>query len=116
MIHACFMAILLGASIGGTAAPTPSDPGLLITPNEALVDVESLCVVPATQEMAQVEQVIDVNGLKSRIEAALDEADIKHVESAAAPGAKLVVHVEGVAVPESDRYAYRIQTSLNRSV
>ncbi len=116
MIHACFMAILMGASIGGAAAPTPSGPGRLIASNEALVDVELLCVVPATQQKPQVEQVIDANGLKSRIEAKLDEADITHVEHSAGPGARLVVHIEGVAVPGSDKYAYRVQTSLNRLV
>lgn len=113
MVHAYFMAVLVGASIGGTAAPGG---GLPITTNEALVDVELLCVVPATQQMPQVEQVIDANGLKSRIEARLDEADIKHVEHSAGPGARLVVHIEGVAVPGSDKYVYRVQTSLNRLV
>ncbi len=116
MIHACFMAVLVGASIGGAAAPTPSDPGLLITTDEALADVELLCVVLATQQMPQVEQVIDANGLKSRIEARLDGADIKHIEHGAGPGARLVVHIEGVAVPGSDKYVYRVQTSLNRQV
>lgn len=116
MIHACFMVLFVGASVGGATAPTPSDPGLLIATNEALVDVELLCVVLTTHEMPQVERVIDANGLKSRIETVLDEADIKHVESGAGPGAKLVVHIEGVAVPGSDKYVYRVQTSLNRLV
>jgi len=116
MIHVCFMVLFVGASVGGATAPTPSDPGLLIATNEALVDVELLCVVLTTHEMPQVEQVIDANGLKSRIETVLDEADIKHVESGAGPGAKLVVHIEGVAVPGSDKYVYRVQTSLNRLV
>ena len=115
-IHVCFMAVLLGASIGGTAAPTPSDPSLPIATNQALVDVELLCVVPATQEMPQVEQIIDANALKSRIEVALDEAHIKHVDSVAGSGAKLVVHIEGMAVTGSDKYAYHVRTSLNRLV
>jgi hypothetical protein len=116
MIHACFMAVLMGASIGGAAAPSSSDPGLLVVTNEALVDVEPLCVVLPIPQMSQVERVIDANDLKSRIEAKLDDADIKHVEYRARPGARLVVHIEGLAVGGSDKYVYRVQTSLNRLV
>ncbi len=117
VIHTCFMVLLIGAAAGGAADAVPMrEQSLLIATDEVLADVEQLSVVLATRETRQVEQLIDTAKLKARIVARLGEAGIRHVENEMDPHPRLVVHVEGISVPGSERYVYRVQTALTRLV
>ncbi len=115
-IHAYFMAVLVGASLGGAEALPGRDQSLLIATNDILADVGQLCVVLATHETPQVEELLDVDTLKARIVDMLAEAGIKPVEGETGLSPRLVLHVEGMAILDCDKYVYRVQTSLNRLV
>jgi hypothetical protein len=111
------MVILVGAAIGeGVDTLSREGRDVLIAADGVLGDVEQLCVVVAAHDAKQLEQLLDVPKLKAKVEGTLSEAGIKPVMSKTGLEPKLVVHIEGVPVPEGDRYVYRIQTSLNRLV
>jgi len=109
-------AILLGASVGGTMDVLPRDGTLLIATYEALAGVETLCVALVSQETPQVEKLVDTPTLRTQIVAKLREAGIKYMEGEAGSCPRLVVQIEGVAVPDCDKCVCRVQTSMNRVV
>jgi hypothetical protein len=118
-VHAYFTAaaILLGASVSGTMDMSPpSDRMLLIATHEALAGADKVCVALATQETPQVEKLIDIQNLRAQVVAKLEAAGIKHVDGEAGSCPRLVVQIEGVAVPDCDKWVYRVQTSMNRVV
>lgn len=111
------MIILVGPAVGeGLDALPREGRDVLIAADGVLADVEQLCVVVATHDAKEFEQLVDVPKLKAKIEGKLSEAGIKPVTSKTGLEPRLVAHVEGVAVPDGDKYVYRIQTSLNRLV
>jgi len=117
MTHACLVAVLIGASVGGAAGPPfPEDRDLLISSNHALMDIEQLCVVVATRETEGGEPWVDVEKLKGQVVEKLVEGGLGHKERETGPTPRLVAHVEGMVVPDSDRYVYRVQLSVNRLV
>jgi hypothetical protein len=117
VIHAYIMAVLIGAAVGEAADMLPrEDQDVLIAADGVLADVEQLCVTIATHDTKQLEQLIDTPKLKARVEEELREAGIRPVPGQTGLEPRLVAHIEGVAVPECDKYVYRIQTSLNRLV
>ncbi len=117
VIHAYIMAVLLGAAVGEAADMLPrEDQDVLIAADRVLADVEQLCVVVAAHDTKQLEQLTDMLKLKARVEGKLREAGIKPVAGKTGLEPKLVAHIEGIAVPECDKYVFRIQTSLNRLV
>jgi len=114
-VHACVaaLAILLGASIGSAMDEGSfNEPGLLVAADSALSDIERLSVVLAAQETPGVRELIDVPRLQAQVVRRLREAGIEPATSETGP--KLVVQIEGIAVADCSRYAYRVQTSLNR--
>jgi hypothetical protein len=116
-IHACFVTLLLGAATGAAADPQPREPpDVPVVADRVLEDVGRLRVVLATQDAEGIAQVVDLAKLKTRIVEKLDTGGIQHVESQTAPGPKLVVHVEGLPVPEGGSHVWRIQTVLSRTV
>lgn len=117
VIHAYIMMVLIGAAVGEAADMLPrEDQDVLVAADRVLADVEQLCVVVATHDTKQLEQLTDMPKLKARVEGKLREVGIKPVAGKTGLEPKLVAHIEGVAVPECDKYVFRIQTSLNRLV
>lgn len=117
VIHAYIVVVLIGAAVGEAADMLPwEDQDVLIAADGVLADVEQLCVIAATHDTKQLEQLTDPPKLKARIEEKLREAGIRPVPGQTGLEPRLVAHIEGVAVPECDKYVYRIQTSLNRLV
>jgi len=116
-IHTYFAAtILLAGSLGGMADVLPRDRTVLLATHEALADVNSLCVALATQETPLVEKLVNVAGLRAQVLARLREAGIRYMENEAGACPRLVVRIEGVDVPDCDKYVCRMQTSVNRVV
>lgn len=117
-IHACFMAFLVAASLGGTseASRAVDETPLLIAGDPVLADVDRVAVVLATRETPTVEGLINAKILKAQISQKLREAGMMPVEENSESPQRLLVHIEGVEVPGSDQYVYRVQTALCRLV
>lgn len=115
--RACFIAILLGVSIGPAAQPrSPREQNVLIRAHQALVDVDSLGVVIEGHEIGRDALSMDLPGLKARVLEKLAGAGIKHLQSEAGPLPTLLVRIEGVAVPASDQCVWSVQVALVRLV
>ncbi len=116
VIHACFMAILIGAA--GKTAEVPSflKPDGVVAPSPALTDVEQVCVVLVSPETGPVESWLEVAKLRARVMEKLSTGGIKVVEKETGRAPKLVVQIEGIVIPDSNTYAYRVQASLSRLV
>jgi hypothetical protein len=115
VVHACFTAILVAASIAGAGeVPHPIDETPLIVGDPVLTDVNQLAVVLATTETPGVEKLIDRVKLKAQVSQKLRDAGIRPVEENSESTQRLLVHIEGIDVPDSDKYAYRVQTALCR--
>ena len=69
-----------------------------------------------TRETPGVERLIDVAKLKAQVSQKLRDAGITPVEHDSEATPKLVVHIEGIEVPDTDKYVYRVQTALSRLV
>jgi hypothetical protein len=112
----CLVAILIGAS-AGQAGPVRSSTGqdILLSTTQALVAVDQLHIVLAAPEAGQ-EELIDISKLQGRIAEKLGEAGIKPAEGETDPVPRLIVRIESTPVPDSDRYACRVQVSLSRLV
>ncbi len=117
VIHAYIVAVLIGGAVGEAADTWPrEDEDVLIAADGVLADVEQLCVVVATHDTKQLEQLTDTPKLKARVEGKLREAGMTPVPGKTGLEPRLVAHIEGVAVPDCDKYVFRIQTSLSRLV
>jgi hypothetical protein len=110
--------ILFGTICGGIMdMESPRDQSLLIATHPALVDLDRLSITLATHETPQVEQLIDASALRGQIAARLKEAGLKSVAGEAAGTCpRLVIQIEGVTVPDCEKYVCRVQTSVNRVV
>jgi hypothetical protein len=114
--HVCLVAILIGAVAGQAAEVHPSTgQDILLSASQALVGIDQLHIVLATPETGQ-EGLIGASKLKVRIAEKLGEAGIRSAEAEMSLVPRLVVRIESAPVPDSDRYAYRVQISLNRLV
>jgi len=114
--HVCLVAILIGASVGqaGQVRPSTGQDALLST-TQALVGVGRLHVVLTTPETGP-EGSIETSRLRGRIAETLGEAGIKPADGQMSSVPRLIVRIESAPVPESDRYACRVQASLTRLV
>ncbi len=114
--HVCLLAFLIGASAGQAGPVRPStDQDILLSTSQALVGVDQLQIVLATLETGP-EELIEASRLKVRIAEKLGEAGIKPAEGETGFAPRLIVRIEGAPLPESDRYACRVQVSLSRLV
>ncbi|MBN2129284.1 MAG: hypothetical protein JW741_07290 [Sedimentisphaerales bacterium] len=120
--HGCLpvVTLLIGLVTGATAAPgeLPAAPetGLLIAGHEALADVQELCAVVTTFEDRRMGSLLDLPQLRTQVIAQMGLAGIRHVECKTGLTPRLVVGIEGVAVPDCNSYVVRVQTSLRRVV
>jgi hypothetical protein len=73
-------------------------------------------VVLATGETPGVEGVINATMLKAQVSQKLRDAGLAPVEQNSESTQRLLVHIEGIDVPDCDKYAYRVQTALCRLV
>ena len=121
-IHAHILVVTLLAALGARTTAEPTEPAdfqdrsLLVAADGALADVEELCVVVTTYESREIEPLVDLIELRAQVTAKLDKAGIKHVECKTGLTPRLVTAIEAIAVPDSNRYVYRVQTSVNRVV
>jgi hypothetical protein len=117
VVHACFVAILIGAAAGKAADTPPSrKPDVLVAKSQALIDMQQVCVILAAPETGPVEPWIEIAKLKAQVVEKLSAGGIKAAEKETGRVPKLVVQIEGIVIPDSDTYAYRVQTSLSRLV
>lgn len=117
-IHACFMAFLIAASLGGVsdASRAVDETPLLVSGDPVLADVDRVAVVLATRENPGVEGLINATMLKAQVSQKLREAGMTLVEEDSESTQRLLLHIEGVEVPGPDQYVYRVQTALSRLV
>jgi len=117
VVRACFIAIVVAASLaGGSETLRPIEETLLVAGDPILADVNQIAVVVGTGETPGVERLIDAAKLKAQISQKLRDAGISPIERDTETAQRLVVHVEGIEVPGSDQYVYRVQTALDRLV
>ena len=120
--HACVSVVTLliglgtGAAVGAGELLDAPETGLLIAGHEALVDVNELCAVVTTFEDRRIGSLLDLAQLRAQVIARMGTAGIRHVECETGLTSRLVVGIEGVAVPDCDSYVVRVQTSLRRVV
>jgi hypothetical protein len=111
------MMFVVTASLSGVAeALPPIDETSSIAGDPVLADVNQLAVVLATGETPGVEGLIDRVKLKAQVSQKLRDAGMTPVEQNSESTLKLLVHIEGIDVPDSDKYVYRVQTALCRLV
>lgn len=117
-VHAYLMAILFATPIGGVAETLRDrmEEPFLVSANWVLADVNEVSVVLATQDTPRVEQMFDTPDVKARILQKLGDAGVRVVGQGTETTPKLVVHIEGIEVPDSDKWVFRVQTALSRLV
>lgn len=116
-VHACLLVFLAAAALGGAAdLPEAIDETPLIVGDPVLADVNQLLVVLATGESPSVAGLIDGGRLETQVSRKLHDAGLATAEGDSESTPKLLVHIEGVEVPASDQYVYRVQTALCRLV
>ncbi|MEN6333705.1 MAG: hypothetical protein ABFE01_05550 [Phycisphaerales bacterium] len=116
-VHACLMAFIAAMSLGGASDASLEIDGLsLIAGDPVLADVNQLEVVLATRENPGVEQLIDVVKLKAQVWQKLRDAGVRPLEENSESTQRLLVHVEGIEMPDCGKYVYRVQTALCRLV
>lgn len=117
-VHAYLMAILLTPPVGGAAEMLRDrmEEPFLVSANWVLADVNEVSVVLATQDTPRVEQMFDTPDVKARILQKLGEAGVRVVVQGTETTPRLVVHIEGTEVPDSDKCVFRVQTTLDRLV
>ena len=115
-VVALLIALVTGVTAGVGELPDVPDTGLLIAGHEALADVNELCVVVTTYEDTRVGSLVDLPRLRAQVIAKMGGAGIRHVECKTGLTPRLVVGIEGIAVPDCNSYVVRVQTSLRRVV
>lgn len=116
-VHACLAMFIAVASLGGASDASLEIDGLsLIAGDPVLADVNQLEVVLATRENPGVEGLIDVVKLKAQVWQKLRDAGVRPVEENSEWTQRLLVHVEGIEMPDCGKYVYRVQTALCRLV
>jgi hypothetical protein len=116
-VYACFLAILFGATVAGSAGKPPTQEQAMPTAaDQALADMEQVGIVLATDGAEPVEPWLEVAKLKTAIVEKLNAGGVKYAEQEPERGPTLVVQIEGRGVPGSAKCVYRVQTSLDRSV
>ncbi|MGE5296175.1 MAG: hypothetical protein ACM3VT_15235, partial [Solirubrobacterales bacterium] len=116
-IHACFTAVLVAALTGGMSdSSLRLEEAPLIAGDPVLADVNQVTVVVAAGETPGIERLIDAAKLKAQIWQKLRDAGLSPIEQNSESTPKLLVQIEGADVPDSDKYVYRVQTSLCRLV
>jgi hypothetical protein len=116
-VHAYLLAVLVVSSLGGAGEfPSQAPQDMLISAHRVLADVRQVHVVLAMQAPREVEGLVDAPALTAQVLQKLAEAGITTLERDAETTQKLIVHIDGVEVPGSDRCVHRIQTALGRLV
>ncbi len=117
-VHAYLMAILFATPVGGVAETLRDriEEPFLVSANWVLADVNEVSVVLATEDTPRVEQMFDAPDVKARILQKLGDAGVRVVVQGTETTSKLVVHIEGMEVLGSDKWVFRVQTTLDRLV
>jgi hypothetical protein len=107
-----FAGSLVQDRAGPVAVPEAFEPDPLLSAPQAVADVNELCVILD----ARADDVSSFEALVGRIGERLDREGIKRVQRDTGSVPRLVVYIEGTAIPECDKYVYRVQTALHRPV
>jgi len=117
VMRAYLVAIFLGVSVGQAANPqAQTGPNVLLSAHHGLVDVDSVAVVLAAPGPGLEVPPVDLVQLKTRVIEMLSPAGIRHVESQTPLAPRLVVRMEGLAIPDCDKCIWRAQIALTRGV
>lgn len=113
----CLLAMLLANPAGEMMVAraevlSHGEPGLLISRNEAIADLDQVCVnlVVHTAPTSLPE------GLMAQVVAKLKAGGIEHVECKTGVTPRLHIHIETIGLEECGRTVYRVQTALSRIV
>jgi Metal binding domain of Ada len=113
----CLLAMLLANPAGEMTVAraevlSHDEPGLLISRNEAIADLDRVCVslVTSTADAAALE------GLAAQVAEKLKAKGIEHIECKTGVTPRLHIHIETVSVEGCGRTVYRVQTALSRIV
>jgi hypothetical protein len=116
-IYVCFVALLLGTSMGQAAAEPPrKGPALLVSSMPALADLTELRIVLPPSGAGRETGPVDAVKLRAAVIEQLRGAGIACVEDETAIVPKLLVRMEGTPIPGSDKQVHRVQVSLVRRV
>jgi len=114
-MHVCCLLTLLLANpaaetvVARAGVAELSEPGLLISRNEAIADLDQVCVSLETHAALP-------EGLADHAIAKLAAEGIEHIECQTGVTPRLHIHVETVALEGCGQTVYRVQTSLSRIV
>ena len=113
----CLLAMLLANPVGETTVARVDvlelpEPGLLISRNEAIADLDQVCVSLVTHAT----DAAVFEGLAAQVAARLKAGGIEHIECKTGVTPRLHIHVETVSLEGCGRTVYRVQTALSRIV
>ncbi len=113
----CLLAMLLANPAGemtvARAEVLPHDaPGLLISRNEAIADLDRVCVSLVTSTA----DAVAFEGLAAQVAEKLKAEGIEHIECKTGVTPRLHIHIETVSLEGCGRTVYRVQTALSRIV
>jgi hypothetical protein len=94
----------------------PVESDLLIARNEALADVNQLCVVLVIDGAERTESIVDCEGLQAQVIEKLKTAEIEHIDCQTGLTPRLRIQIETVLLSDCGQCVYRIQTALSRIV
>jgi metal binding Ada-like protein len=113
----CLLAILLAnpageMTVARSEVPELLESGLLISRNEAIADLDRVCVslVTHTAESAAFER------LAAQVTEKLKAEGIEHIECKTGVTPRLHIHIETVSLEGCGQTVYRVQTALSRIV
>lgn len=113
----CLLAMLLANPAGeitvARAEVLPHDePGLLISRNEAIADLDRVCVSLVTSPA----DAAVFEGLAAQVAEKLKAKGIEHIECKTGVTPRLHIHIETVSLEGCGQTVYRVQTALSRIV
>ena len=118
-IYACCLLLMWLADpvsetiVARAELPDLSEPGLLISRNEAIADLERVCVSLETYDAPY---AASFEKLAAQLEAKLKAGGIEPVVCKTGVTPRLHVHVETVSLEACGQTVYRVQTALSRIV
>jgi len=117
-IHVCCLLAMLMMGPGAEAMEVRAgalsfpEPDLLISNNEALADINHVCVSLVTP----LAYTSFFEGLAAQVVEALEAEGIGHLECRTGVTPRLHIRIETVSVKDSGRTVYRVQTALSQIV
>lgn len=116
LILAVVTGILCIPALGEVERPRFDEQGLLGRANPTLAGIEQLYVSIVPPDTEPNKDSLVREELQSKVEHKLKKAGIKYVKPRSLPKPELRIYIDMLKLPDSQKYVFRIQTTLARTV